>query len=119
MKKTVVLGASLKPERASNQAVHRLQKDGHEVIALGFREGTIDQVTIVTEWEHYKEVDTLTLYLNPQRQATYYDYILTMNPKRIIFNPGTENPELVQKAKAQGIEIEIACTLVLLSVDAY
>ncbi len=119
MKKTVVLGASLKPERASNRAVYRLQYAGHEVIALGFREGTIGQIPITTDWGKYEEVDTLTLYLNPKRQAAYYDYILEMNPKRIIFNPGTENPELVQKAKAKGIEAEIACTLVLLSVDAY
>lgn len=119
MKKTVVLGASLKPERASNRAVHRLHDEGHEVIALGFRAGTIGQIPITTEWGNYENVDTLTLYLNPKRQVEYYDFILQMNPKRIIFNPGTENPELVQKAKAKGIEAEIACTLVLLSVGAY
>lgn len=119
MKKTLVLGASPNPERASYQAVVRLQYAGHQVIALGNRPGTIGAVPIETEWKSYSDVHTLTLYLNPKRQVAYYDYILGIKPQRIIFNPGTENPELAQKARALGIETDAACTLVLLSVDAY
>ena len=118
-KKTLVLGASLKPERYSNIAAHRLNNKGHELALVGLREGTIAGTAIQKGMPDLEDIDTVTLYLNPQRQVPYYDYLLSLQPKRIIFNPGTENPELVQLAQAQGIETEIACTLVLLATDVY
>lgn len=119
MKKTVVLGASPNPSRYSNRAVHRLQANGFEAVPVGIREGEIAGIEIIKGEPDIEGVDTITLYLNPQRQEAYYDYILGLNPKRIIFNPGTENSELINLAKEKGIETEIACTLVMLSVGDY
>lgn len=118
-KKTIVIGASAKSDRYSNRAVRMLKKNGHETIALGFENDTIEGVPIQTDWKKYEEVDTISIYLNPQRQKAYSDYILGMHPKRIIFNPGTENPELEQKATASGILPLEACTLVLLTTGQY
>jgi len=118
-KKTLVLGASLKPERYSNIATNRLVQHQHEVVAVGLRAGIVAGVPIQQGEPNFKNIHTITLYLNPKRQVPYYDYILSLNPKRIIFNPGTENMELVQLAKEKGIETEIACTLVMLSVGNY
>ncbi|MDB5228454.1 MAG: hypothetical protein JWN78_2647 [Bacteroidota bacterium] len=118
-KKTVVIGASAKSDRYSNRAVRMLKKNAHETIALGFESADIDSIPIETDWKKFEDVDTVTLYLNPQRQKEYYDYILSLKPKRIIFNPGTENPELEQLAKANNIEPLEASTLVLLSTGQY
>lgn len=119
MKKTLVLGASTNPSRTSHTAIHRLNRAGHEVIAQGIREGAVDGIEIQQGKPELEGIDTITLYLNPKRQEEYYDYILGLNPKRIIFNPGTENPKLVQLARTQGIETETACTLIMLSVGNY
>lgn len=120
MKKTIVLGASTNPTRYSYTAVLRLKARQHEVVPVGIKKGAIGGVTIVNDFDRVEaDVDTITLYLNPQRQVAYYDYILKQKPKRVIFNPGTENPELVNLLKKEGIETEIACTLVLLSMGAY
>ena len=86
-KKTVVIGASAKQDRYSNRAVRMLQKNNHEVLALGFENSAIDNIPIETAWKNYDNVDTVTLYINPQRQKEYYKYILDLKPKRIIFNP--------------------------------
>jgi len=118
-KKTLVLGASLKAERYSNIATKRLVKHGHEVVPVGLRVGDIAGITIQKGEPNIEGIDTVTLYLNPKRQVAYYDYILSLQPKRIIFNPGTENAELVALAQAKGIETEIACTLVMLATDVY
>lgn len=118
-KKTLVLGASLKPHRYSNIATKRLKKYGHEVVPIGLREGKIEGISILKGQQDVKGIDTVTLYLNPKRQVEYYDYILGLKPKRIIFNPGTENMELEELAQAQGIETAIACTLVMLSIGNY
>ncbi len=118
-KKTLVLGASLKPHRYSNMAINRLVNHQHEVVAIGLREGVVAEVQIVKGKPSLENIDTITLYMNPKRQVALYDYILNLNPKRIIFNPGTENMELVALAQAKGIETEIACTLVMLSVGNY
>ncbi len=118
-KKTVVLGASENPSRYSNMAVSRLTAHKHPVVAVGKREGRIGKVQIVTGQPKEEEVDTVTLYLNPINQKPYYDYILSLQPKRIIFNPGTENPELYQKACEKGIKPMEACTLVLLSTGQF
>lgn len=119
MKKTVVFGASPNPARYSNIATYRLKKYGHETIPIGVRKGKICDLDILLGQPEIEGVDTITLYMNPARQQPYYDYILGLNPKRIIFNPGTENPELIALAQEKGIETTIACTLVMLSVGDY
>ena len=119
MKKTVILGATPNPERYAYLATSRLKKAGHEVLPVGNKKGEIEGIVIDNGTPQYEGVDTVTLYLNPDNQKPYYDYILSLKPKRIIFNPGTENWELVKLAKGQGIETEIACTLVLLSIGNY
>jgi uncharacterized protein len=119
MKKTLVLGATPNPERYAYMATQRLTKAGHEVVLVGKKKGDILGITIDNETPQYEGIDTVTLYLNPENQKPYYDYILGLKPKRIIFNPGTENWELVKLAKAHEIETEIACTLVLLSTEQY
>lgn len=119
-KTTVVLGASPNESRYSNRAVKLLSAHQHPVIPIGVREGQIEGIPIITESIQIdKSIDTITLYLSPERQKGYYDYILGLSPKRIIFNPGTENPELIRMAKSKGIETEIACTLVLLHLGDY
>ena len=119
MKKTVILGATPNPERYAYLATSRLKRAGHEVLPVGNKKGEIEGIVIENGTPQYEGVDTVTLYLNPDNQKPYYDYILSLKPKRIIFNPGTENWELVKLAKEQGIETEIACTLVMLSIGNY
>jgi len=119
MKKTLVIGASLKPERYSNMAMQRLQQNGHPVEALGLSEGTVNGIPIKIGKPRVEQIDTVTLYINPKLQKNYYDYIIELKPKRIIFNPGTENPELEKMATQVGIDCQIACTLVLLSTNQY
>lgn len=118
-KKTLVIGASLKPYRYSNLAIKTLVDYGHEVVALGLRQGSIAGINVETVKQNWDDIDTITLYLNPSNQLPLYDYILSINPKRIVFNPGTENEELVRKANAIGIETAIGCTLVMLSSQLY
>lgn len=119
MKKTVVLGASPNPARYAYLATQRLAKYGHEVIAVGIKTGQIGAIKIEQGQPALSEVDTITLYLGAERQRPSYDYILSLHPKRIIFNPGAENPELMQLATEQGIETVEGCTLVMLSIGAY
>lgn len=118
-KKTLVIGASENPQRYSYLAVQRLTAHQHPVVALGKRPGRIGNTVIETEHKPFDNIDTVTLYLNPGRQKEYYDYILSLHPKRIIFNPGTENDELYELARAKGIQVEEACTLVMLSTNQY
>ncbi|RYY89833.1 MAG: CoA-binding protein [Chitinophagaceae bacterium] len=119
VKKTVVLGASDNPSRYSFLAIRRLTAHQHPVVAIGRKPGEVSGITIATEQKNEEGVDTVTLYLNPQNQKPYYDYILGLKPKRIIFNPGTENDELIQKAEEAGIEPVMGCTLVMLSTGQY
>lgn len=118
-KKTLVLGASDKTDRYSNMAVKKLVAFKHEVVAIGNKEALINNIQIIKDKPALTGVDTVTLYLNPANQKPYYDYILSLNPKRIIFNPGTENEELEKLAADKGIETMEACTLVLLSTNQY
>ncbi|KQC34400.1 MULTISPECIES: CoA-binding protein [Nonlabens] len=118
-KKTLVLGASLKEQRYSNVAIYRLRKFNNDTVAIGLRSGIVDDVKIHTELVPFTDIDTVTLYLNPQRQVPYYDYILSLKPSRVIFNPGTENPEFYQMLENNDIEVEVACTLVMLSTKQY
>lgn len=116
---TLVLGASDNPARYSYLAIQRLKAHDQPVMAIGKREGTVSGVTIETEPRPSGEIDTVTLYLNPKHQESYYDYIISLHPRRIIFNPGAENPELEELAENNGIKTLEACTLVLLSTGQY
>lgn len=118
-KKTVVIGASENPERYSYLAVERLKAHHHEVIAIGNTVGKIGDTRIITDKPTLEAVDTVTLYINPSRQPAYYNFILSLHPKRIIFNPGTENDELFQLAKENNIEALEACALVLLATGQF
>ena len=118
-KKTVVIGASENEDRYANRAVRKLKSYGHDVVALGLREGQIDGVKIHKDKPVLENVDTVTLYVGQQNQPPLYDYVLSLNPKRIIFNPGAENPELEAIAEEKGIEVVEACTLVMLSIGNF
>ena len=118
-KKTLVLGASDNPGRYSYLAINRLRGKGHPVVAIGQRRVMAGDVPIETEKKPFDGVDTVTLYLNSMRQKEYYDYILSLHPKRLIFNPGAENDELFALAQANGIQAMEACTLVLLSTGQF
>lgn len=118
-KKTLVLGASLNSSRYSYMAINKLREQNIEVVAFGLREGLVKDVDVLKEKLDYVDLDTITLYLSPKNQESYYDYILGLKPKRVIFNPGTENSELIEILKKNGIKAEIACTLVLLSTNQY
>lgn len=118
-KKTVVLGASENPQRYSNMAVKKLMAYNHLVVAIGKKEGNINGLKITKEQAPQENVDTVTLYLNPGNQREFYEYIFALQPKRIIFNPGTENDELEEIAAKRGIETLEACTLVMLSTGQY
>ncbi len=118
-KKTLVLGASLNPERYSYKAIKMLKDKMHEVSALGLKHGEIFGTTIDVQQKPYLDIHTVTLYLNPKRQEPFYTYVMQLNPKRVIFNPGTENPDFFKLLERQNIAYEIACTLVLLSTNQY
>jgi predicted CoA-binding protein len=118
-KNTLVIGASENPARYSYLAVQKLNAHQQPVIALGLRKGMIGNTVIETEKKVFEQVDTVTLYLNPLRQKEYYDYIVSLKPRRIIFNPGTENEELADLAEKNGIATMEACTLVLLGTGQY
>lgn len=118
-KKTLVLGASDNPGRYSYLAVNRLRGKGHPVVAIGRKQATVGDVEIGADKQPLTDIDTVTLYLSPMHQKEYYDYILSLHPRRVIFNPGAENPELATLARANGIEPVEACTLVMLSTGQY
>ncbi len=118
-KKTLVLGASANPDRYSYLAINKLKSRSHDVVAIGKKKGSVNGVNIETEHEPLDNIDTVTMYLNQNNQKQYYDYILSLNPKRIIFNPGAENEELEKLANDKGIQTMEACTLVLLSTGQY
>jgi len=118
-KKTLVLGASPNPSRYAYLAANRLVRSGHSIVNVGIKSGEVAGVPIEKPETIHDDIDTITLYVGPQHQEGLYDYILKTKPKRIIFNPGTENSELRRMAGEQGIETEYACTLVLLSIGQY
>lgn len=118
-KKTLVLGASAKSFRYAHQAILSLVDKGHSVIAIGHDVGEVAGVKIHNKAISLKNIDTVTLYLNPRNQRDYYNYIIEAKPKRIIFNPGTENPQLYQLLELNNIAFEVACTLVLLATNQY
>lgn len=118
--KTLILGATPNPERYAYRVAHRLVASEHEIVNVGIKKGEVAGIPILNGHPEVEAVDTVTLYVGPRNQPPYYDWLLnTIKPRRIIFNPGTENPELVKLAREAGIEAEIACTLVLLASDQY
>lgn len=119
MKPTVIIGASSNPERYSYKATVKLKTYGHKVYPVGIKEGEIEGEKILTNKPVPENVDTVTVYMSAKNQKTLYDYIFSLKPKRIIFNPGAENNELENLASAKGIECIEACTLVMLSIGDY
>lgn len=118
-KKTLILGATTNPSRYAYMAANRLKENGHEIVPVGIKKGEVAGEKIINQPPQIEDVDTVTLYLGPKNQAEYHDYILSLNPKRVIFNPGTHNPELIKKLDEKGIESVDACTLVMLSAGNY
>ncbi|MEZ4859051.1 MAG: CoA-binding protein [Flavobacteriaceae bacterium] len=119
MKKTLVVGASTNPLRYSYVAIQRLVQSKKQVVAIGLRSGMVEGVTIETEKLPFRDIDTVTLYIGLKHQPEYYDYIVSLKPSRVIFNPGTENRAFYTLLKEANINVEVACTLVLLSTNQY
>ncbi|MDN5202907.1 CoA-binding protein [Fulvivirgaceae bacterium BMA10] len=121
MKKTVVLGASTKPGRYASIASNLLVSHGHKIVPVGIKSGVVanEEILDLRSLPEIPEVDTITMYIGTANQPAWYDYILSLKPKRIIFNPGTENQELKQMAEEDGIEVVYGCTLVMLRLGRY
>ncbi len=118
-KKTVVIGASDNPDRYSYKATIALQRRNHEVIPVGIQDGEINGIKILKEKVDIDNVDTITLYVGPKNQPPWFEYIIGLKPKRVIFNPGTENPEFEELLQQNNIETVEGCTLVMLSIGNY
>jgi hypothetical protein len=118
-KKTIVLGTSLNSWRYSHKAVLSLRSSGYQVIAIGNKSGFVGDVEIRTLLEQHTDIHTITIYLSAQNQIAYYDYIISLHPERVIFNPGAENAEFEKIAEENGIQVENACTLVLLAIGSF
>jgi len=119
MTKTLIIGASNNPERYSYKAAERLLEHGHEIELIGRQPDIVFDQKIDTEKIEFEDIDTVTLYVSDTFQKEYYDYIIALNPRRVIFNPGTENPEFEELLIQNNIKIEEACTLVLLGTGQY
>lgn len=120
-KKTVIIGATPNPTRYAYTAAHLLAEYQHPIVPVGIKSGTVAEQKILDLRTRpaIADVDTVTLYIGPRHQPEWYDYILDLRPRRIVFNPGTENRELYQRATQQGIEATEACTLVMLRAGTY
>lgn len=120
-KKTVIVGATPNPERYAYLAADRLSSNDHEIVPLGIKKGQVfgKEILPLADKPKIGNVDTITLYINPTHQKEWQEYLLSLNPNRIIFNPGTENPEFAELAKKQGIEPVFGCTLVMLSARTF
>jgi predicted CoA-binding protein len=119
MKRTLIIGASENTERYSYKAMISLRQKKHPVVGLGSKKGKVGDVEIKIGYPELKNIDTVSIYLNPIRQKNFYNYILNLKPKRIVLNPGTENPDFYSLAEKKGVEVKEACTLVLLSTNQY
>lgn len=119
MKKTLVIGASEKADRYAQKAINSLKQHGHEVFALGLREGNFIGIPIQVGQPDFKDINTVTLYVGPKNQPELYDYVVKLKPKRVVFNPGTENPYFEELLENNGIQALEACTLVMLSIGNY
>ncbi len=118
-KKTLVLGASPNPVRFSHKAVRSLLRHNIPVVPFGIKKGEIGGIEIIRERSEFNDIHTITMYVGPARQKEYYSWLLSLHPQRIIFNPGTENPEFMQMAEKDGIEVLEDCTLIMLNADKY
>lgn len=121
VKKTVIIGATTNTGRYAFLAARMLTDYNHEIVPVGIKDGAVlgKEILDIFQKPPVKDVHTVTLYIGPQRQPEHYNYILSLKPKRIIFNPGTENDEFERLAEAQGIEALEACTLVMLRSGQY
>lgn len=121
MKRTIVLGASPDPSRYSNIACRMLDNAGIEFIPIGIKKGEILGTEILNLGDKPKidNIHTITIYLSPQNQKEWYSYVLSLNPKRLIFNPGAENSELKEMAEKSGLFVENACNLVLIQLGQF
>ena len=117
--KTVILGATPNPSRYAFIAANRLVNSGHEIVNVGIKEGEVAGAKILGGTPALTDVDTVTLYVGPRHQPPYYDWLLGLGARRIIFNPGTENPELMRLARAAGVVVVAGCTLVMLASSQY
>ena len=118
-KPTLVIGASTNPDRYSYMAIKLLLVNNYKVHAIGMREGMIQGIPISRPFPEIQSIHTITLYLSKKNQPLYYDYILSQTPKRVIFNPGSENEELEQLLEQKGVEVLHACTLVMLKTEQF
>lgn len=120
-KKTVIIGATTNPSRYAYIAAGMLTDYHHDIIPIGIKKGEVfgQPILDIAQRPSVSDVDTVTLYIGPQHQPEYYDYILSLKPKRVIFNPGTENPEFENRVEESGAEALEACTLVLLRSNQY
>ncbi|TDB61176.1 CoA-binding protein [Arundinibacter roseus] len=119
MKKTLIIGATTNPGRYAYLAAHRLKQYGHPIVQVGLRDGEVAGEPIETQKLPFPDVDTVTLYVGPRNQPEYYDFVISLSPKRVIFNPGTENPDFEELLKQHEIEPLEACTLVMLATGHY
>lgn len=119
MKKTLIIGATTNTDRYAYRAAHMLTQKGHPIVNIGIKQGEVAGVDIEKPGKPFQDIDTVTLYIGPDLQPNYYDYILDTKPKRVIFNPGTENPAFQKSLETHGITVLDACTLVLLSTNQY
>lgn len=119
MFKTLILGATPNPSRYAYLAAHKLTKFGHDIINVGIKSGKVAEVEILNGQPAVENVDTVALYVGARHQPPYYDWLIGLSPRRIIFNPGTENAELAMLARKAGIEVEVGCVLVMLSSGLY
>jgi len=118
-KTSLVIGGSIKPERYSNKAIRKLIDYGHKVYSIGLRPGEVEGVSIQQGKPEFKDIDTVTMYIGPAHQSEYFNYIINLSPKRVIFNPGTENKEFAETLKANDIEVVEHCTLVMLDYGLF
>ncbi len=118
-KRVLVLGASEKPERYSNMAIKLLRRNNYPVEAVGLRKGKVGDVEIKDNLDEVSDIHTVTVYLGPKNQSPYYEFLPSLKPKRVIFNPGTENDDLRNKLIEHGIEVVENCTLVMLNYDLF
>lgn len=121
MKRTLIVGATPNPSRYAFMAADRLTQHDHEIVPLGIKKGEVfgQPILPIREFPELPAIDTITMYIGPRHQAEYIDYLLHLKPKRIIFNPGTENPEFMLKAERQGVEVVEGCTLVMLQTQTF
>lgn len=117
--KTLIIGASLNPERYSYKAAEKLLANGHPICMIGNRVGSLFNHEITKNQTDFADIDTVTMYVSAKNQTAYYDYIISLKPRRVIFNPGTENPVFAEQLESHGIKTEESCTLVLLATNIY